>query len=254
VALVLPVVADEVTCHHANRARDFHYQNQLLHQRRKAMGEFLSVSAFHDQSVESIASHTSSYASRHGVACTPMGQGEVNEALDIAIFAPHNRWTVVLWPQYFNIHDIELCRSLSKEMPSLASTIHVYDGDYWVNAVFNRGTTVSLFASVPEYFAESETDAARLKSKWSGNAAAISEALSVPTEQIAPYFVHLDGDRSDQLGKAFADDEFELWDFWVFVDFWRRLGIAFPTNVCTYQQRLRLPKNFANKLPCDDEL
>ena len=26
-------------------------------------------------------------------------------------------------------------------------------------------------------------------------------------------------------GKAYNDDEYELEDFWVFVDFWRKLGI-----------------------------
>ena len=145
------------------------------------MGYFLAVSAFRDQSIESVASHTISYASKFGAACKSVGPGKMDERLDTIIFAPQNGWTVVLWPQYFNVHDIELCRSLSQEMPSLVSTVHVYDDNYWVNAVFDKGNTVSLFASNPGYSAESENPddrAEKMKAKWSGNASAISHTFA----------------------------------------------------------------------------
>jgi hypothetical protein len=217
------------------------------------MGHFLAVSAFRDQSVEAVASSTISYASMYGLACKTMGPGKADERVDLIIFAPQNRWTVVLWPQYFNVHDMELCRFLSEELSSLVSTVHVYHDDYWANATFDRGNTLSLFASVPGYFTESEGDAQRLKAKWSGNVSAVSMAVSVPEETISPHLVHLDPQRPNQPGKAFPDDRFELWNFWVFTDFWRRLGIAYPADVGDYRERLRLPKDFGRKLPCGDQ-
>lgn len=138
-------------------------------------------------------------------------------------------------------------------MLSLVCTVHVYDEDYWVNAIFEKGTSVSLFASEPSYFSESEEDAAKLKAKWSGDANAVSQLLSVPQEAISPYFVHLDAENPNQPGKAFPDDEFELSNFWVFTDFWRQLGITYPADVTNYQERLRLPKGFGRKLPFSDQ-
>jgi hypothetical protein len=45
---------------------------------------------------------------------------------------------------------------------------------------------------------------------------------------IAPYFATV---GENHMGKAFADDEFELSNFWVFTDFWRRVGISYPADV-----------------------
>ncbi len=217
------------------------------------MGNFLAVSAFRDQSVESVVSNTISYAAKYGTTCKPMGPGKVDERTDAIIFAPQKRWTLVLWPQYFNVHDIELCRILSADMPSLVSTVHVYDDDYWVNAIFDKGVTVSLFASVPGYFAETEEDLEKLKAKWSGDANSISQALSAPREAIAPYLVHLDAENPNDPGKVFPDDEFELQNFWVFTDLWRRLGITYPADMTNYAERLQLPKDFGRKLPFSDQ-
>jgi hypothetical protein len=218
------------------------------------MAHFLAVSAFRDQSVESVASHTVSYASTYDVACMTAGQGQPNEKMDAIIFAPQNRWTVVLWPVYFNIHDIELCRTLSGGMSSLISTVHVYHDEYWVNAVFDKGTTISLFASDPGHFAQSDEEIERLKVAWSGDANALSQAVSVPREAIEPYFVHLDTENPNQPAKAFPGDVFELWNFWVFTDFWCRHGIHYPNNMANYQERLRFPSRFDRKLPSSDEL
>ncbi len=60
------------------------------------MGYFLAVSAFRDQSVESVALHITLYTSRHGAACKPVGPGKPDEHVDVIIFAPQNQWTLVL--------------------------------------------------------------------------------------------------------------------------------------------------------------
>jgi hypothetical protein len=55
------------------------------------------------------------------------------------------------------------------------------------------------------------------------------------------------------MGRAFPDDEFELDDAWVFVDFWRRLGPRYPDETTSHARALRLAPDWAGKLPDGDE-
>ncbi len=225
------------------------------------MGGFLASSAVRDRPVKKVASQIQSCVSKHGVACKPVTSGPVVDATDVRIFAPTNSWTVVLWPEYFNIHDIEVCKELSAALRTTISTVHVYDGDYWTHVLLRDGEALDHFASMPNYFDEEDGEdgdeaephgAARAR-KWAGDASVVAKALSLPSpDAITPYFVSVDEDTDDE--KAFPEDEFELSDFWVFTDFWRKTGVAYPPDVAAYGARLRLGKNFAQKLPTSNEL
>lgn len=170
------------------------------------MGHFLAVSAFKDQSVDSVATHVKDYLARYGVTCDAVGEGNPDESQDALLYPPSNNWTVVLWPAYFNIHDFELCGRLSSAMQTLVSTIHVYDDDYWAHGLFRNGSFVDIFASKPAYFAEDADEAQRLRKKWKGNPQVIAAALTIPVESVAPYLVHVDQSNAQQ--KAFPSDEF----------------------------------------------
>lgn len=219
------------------------------------MGEFLAVSAFRDRPVEDLAPAVSHYVRGHGVACDLIQDGSHEEAVDALIFPPTNGWTVVLWPPYFNIHDITLCAAVSRELATLASTVHIYDGDYWTHVLFDRGDLVDRFASMPGYFTEDPGEVAALAESWAGDADRLGAALGKAAEDIRPYLVHIDPE-GEEPGMAFEDDEFGLDDYWVFTDLWKRIGVTYPDDVGNYERVLRLGKDFMDRLPtgADDDL
>lgn len=155
-----------------------------------------------------------------------MDEGEIDPADDVSAFGSVNGWTVVLWPEYFNIHDVAAVADMSGRLGVLASTVHTYDGDYWAHRLFRSGVELDRFASVPGYFAEDPNELLALEQRWAGNAMVVAEAVGCPVGQVAPYLVHVPAGADGRAGKAFADDEFPIDDMWVFVDFWRRLGIT----------------------------
>ncbi len=217
------------------------------------MGHFLAVSAFRDQNVQSVSEAVIAYSNHFDCECDLLTADEPNDACDALVFPPDNGWTVILWPSYFNIYDIELCRDVSSTLAAIVSTVHVYDGDYWAHALIESGTVRDVFASMPYYFAESPEDAARLTAQWSGNANVFGDVLGVSPDSIAPYFVHLPEDGSPLDRIAFSDDEFPLDDIWVFTDFWRRIGVSYPDPPTNFARILRFNRRFDRKLPSSNE-
>ncbi len=217
------------------------------------MGHFLAVSAFRDRSVQSVSEAVIAYARRFDCDCEPATGGEPDDSRDALVFTPDNGWTAILWPSYFNIHDIELCRDVSSALAAIVSTVHVYDGDYWAHALIESGTVRDVFASMPYYFAESPEDAARLTDQWSGNPQVVGDVLGVSPDTVVPYFVHLPADGSPLDANALPDDEFPLDDIWIFTDFWRRLGISYPDPPTSFDRILRFNRRFGRKLPSSEE-
>lgn len=65
----------------------------------------------------------------------------------------------------------------------------------------------------------------------------MGETFGVDPDPIAPYFAGINvrllkvlwrHARPSYSGKVWPDDEYPLWDVWVFTDLWRRLGITYP--------------------------
>ena len=219
------------------------------------MGEFLAVSAFHERTPEQVEAATTRYIESQGLALEALRTTTPDDARDSLVFPQANGWTVVLWPSYFNIHDIPLCAATSLDLGALVSAIHVYDGDYWAHSLFDRGERLDRFASVPGYFAEDEDEATAKALAWTGDANALGDAFGVDPATLSPYLRHVDLE-DETTSKAFPDDAFDLAFFWVFTDFWRRAGIAYPDDVSGFDRVLRLPTDFGRQLPtmADDEL
>jgi hypothetical protein len=219
------------------------------------MSEFLAVSAFRDTPIDDLAPAVRQYMSAHGVACDQIEDGSRDEALDALIYPPTNGWTVILWPPYFNINDVPLCAAVSRGLTTLTSTVHVYNGDYWTHVLFDRGEMIDRFASIPGYFAEDQAIVAALAESWAGDADRLSAALGTSPEVIRPYLVHV-SPEAGALGKAHEGDEFGLDNYWVFTDMWKRIGIAYPDDVGTFERVLRLGREFTDRLPtvADDDL
>jgi hypothetical protein len=217
-----------------------------------AMGSFLAVSAFRDRSVDAVAESVRKFMSAHGVAFEFVNTAEPDPHVDAAAYSPPNGWTVFLWPEYFNVHDIPLCEIVSRDLQTLVSTVHVYDDDYWTHVLFDRGELVDRFASMPGYFADDAGQAAMLERAWAGDADRLADALDVAPEVIRPYLVHVDPEAAE-MPKAFPDDESDLEDFWVFVDMWRRVGITYPEEVENYECLFRLGRDFMDRLPISQD-
>jgi hypothetical protein len=240
------------------------------------MGHFLAVSAFAGRPPDEVARHVVEYASRYGVSCVPTDEQEIDEHHDALVFASARGWTVVLWPAYFNIHDMAACRELSLRMSTLVSTVHVYDDDYWAHLLVRNGEVLDRFASLPGYFAKTPAEKEELRRKWRGDAAAMAQPFGVAADTLRPYLVDLDtrprpaparglkrvlrwagGTRQVEPeaapDKAYPDDEFALDNFWVFVDFWRRSGIEYPRDMRKFTAHLRFEAEYQEKLPTGDE-
>jgi hypothetical protein len=214
-------------------------------------GGFLAVSAFRDVRPRAVLAAAAQHLRQEGVAAE-LREKSTCEALDGRAYSARNGWTVVVWPPYFNVYDVELATAVSRRLGVLAATVHEYDGDYWTHVTIEGGRVLDRFASRPAYFAENPGEAARLRREWRGDAAAVAAAFGVPAGVIHPYLVEVDERQPDR--KVFADDEFELTSIWVFTDFWERLGIRYPDDVDDHEAVLRVEAGFLDELQPTSEL
>jgi hypothetical protein len=110
-----------------------------------------------------------------------------------------------------------LAAELSRLIVGPAIVFLEYDQAAWGYSLFERGTLVDRFWSIPDAVEMSPEECA-------GSADVVSRVFGVRAESLAPYIRHV----TDSDAKAFDDDEFALGDHWVRVDFMRRLGLAYP--------------------------
>jgi hypothetical protein len=224
------------------------------------VGEFVTASAFRTTDVDAVLAAGLGFFSAHSwPAGVPVSAEPVTDD-DVLIYPPVDGWIVVIWSGYFT--ELAAVEFMSRRLDVLASTVRIHDGDYWSHALFRAGVTLDRFASMPDYFTDDSDEVARLQAKYAGQPVTVAQAIGCPVEQVAPYFVQvgLDADDVDdelgeadpQLGKAFADDEFELDCPWVFTDFWRRLGVNYPEDVSAYQARIRPASGWLKTVPTGD--
>ena len=213
------------------------------------MGHFLAVTAIRSESTQEVTRAVCDYLKSHAVdyelvpATTPL-----SEDRDAQLLAPSSGWSVVVWPTYFNVHDFALAKSLASREGWLISTVHVYDGDYWEHLALQGSTELHAYCSRPNYWADEPTELARV-SAFDSSPNRLASAIGVPASALAPYLVDVDA-LSPNEGKAQPSDRFALDDFWVFTDFWRQLGIAYPDlTVTAASVVIRLSRWFGKRLP-----
>lgn len=226
------------------------------------MGEFVTVTAFKTDAASEVLDAVGRFFSSHGWPTERVEDARPLTGDDIAVYPPIGGWTVVMWPGYFT--ELAAAEFVSRETGVLASTVRVHDGDYWSHSLLRDGVFLDRFATMPDYFTDDPVQASRLKAKFAGQPLLVAEATGRPVEQIAPYLVHVeleDDEDEDEdgwdvpepaMGKAFPDDEFDLDNVWVFVDFWRRLGIVYPAIEAAPEAVLRLAPGWSGKLPVGD--
>jgi hypothetical protein len=168
-----------------------------------------------------ITAAISRYAAGHGVGTDVLGPEAVNDEDVATVSPPEGGWTVIAWPTYF-AGLTAASEWLSSEFGTVASAMTFYDGDFWQHVAYRYGVERDRFTSMPDHFADDPAEVASLRWEWAGNADVLEELFGCPAAAVAPYLAAPDGHR------AFPDDAFDLDDPWVFVDFWRRLGIRYP--------------------------
>lgn len=231
------------------------------------MGEFLAASAFRTQNADALCAAIAQFFSEHGYPAQRVEPGDPRDGSgnDAAVYEPAGAWCVVTWPTY--MQDGPAVEAITTMLGTTASSIRVHDGDYWVHRLVENGRTLDRFASMPDYFAADphSPETARLAAEWAGHPGVLATALGAAESDIAPYLLQapaLDDEDEDadhfeepggSWGKAFADDEHDRANVWVFVDFWRRIGITYPAasdgRSMPPKHLLRLPAGAALKLP-----
>ena len=177
------------------------------------------------------------------------GSSPPQQDRDAQLFSSAGGWIVILWPDYFNVHDFAVARSLASTEGWLICTVHVYDGDYWEHLAVQGTGELHSYCSRPSYW-QNEAAEAELErvSRFNPSPDRLAAAIGIPASTLTPYMVDVDTLASDST-KAHPDDQFALGDFWVFTDFWNRLGIQYPDPPNNPASIVRLYKWFAKRLP-----
>jgi hypothetical protein len=112
----------------------------------------------------------------------------------------------------------QLAAELSRLVVGPAIVFLEYDQAAWGYCLFESGTLLDRFWSIPDAVETPPEECA-------GSVAGVSRVFGVAADSIAPYIRHV----TDFDAKAFGEDEFALGDHWVRVDFMRRLGLTYPS-------------------------
>lgn len=211
------------------------------------MSHFFASSAFLNVAPERLAEETVGYCAQHGIRAKIVTEPHpVNERADALFYAPSSAWTVVTWPTYFNIHDVRLCAEVTRVLKTVAVTVNVYEGEFWSLEVLDSGRLADRFSPRGDYFSADEAAATADREKWRGNPKTVAALVGCSSDQVAPYYRHA---GAEEVGKIHVDDAFPLENFWVFTDIWRKFGAVYPDSPDAFSVRVRLPRQFGDKLP-----
>jgi hypothetical protein len=185
------------------------------------MGGFMALTALPVTDTAAVADAIARYAARHRVVAEVFGPEIVNDDDVATVSPPADGWTVLAWPTYFvGLEPAALW--LSAWFGVVTSAVTFYDNDFWMHVACDRGEYRDQFASMPDRFTDEPDEVDALRRQWAGHPDTLAGLFDRPVADIAPYLAR------PQPRTAFPDDVFDLDDPWVFVDFWRRLGITYP--------------------------
>jgi hypothetical protein len=204
------------------------------------MGLFLFASAIKSKSPIEIATAIKNYTKSRNIIAKVLTFAEwsstqnthidlhdiISQPISItSIYHPQNRWSVVI---YNNCHfeEKEICEYLSFQLKTLISFIKILDSEVWYHIVFYNGNQVDQFCSSPEIYEKQEEF-----KFYKGNTKKLAFYFEIEEYKIIPYLNQLNSEnRPDFLfKKAHEDDKYALGDEWIFIDFWKRLGIIYPS-------------------------
>jgi hypothetical protein len=195
-------------------------------------GDSLAVTAFRDRAAGDVAQAVGEYLTASGVTWARTAERPLDASGHVLIHPERDRWTVAVWPPFFNLLDAPLALDVSGRLGTVVSSIHVSDGGLWTHVLASRGAVVDRFASSDAFAAEDDDAGA-----WVGNASAVADAVGAPGEEIAPYLV-----RQADGGNYLA-----------FRELWLAMGIVYPDAIEPGALYIRLDPRFSDKLPAAAE-
>lgn len=165
---------------------------------------------------------------------------------DAQIYQDASGWILINWPNYFNLYDHYFAEKLSFHLNTLVSTISIYEGSLWTHVLYELGEELHRFCNIPDYFDEAN----QLTSDSSERGVKlVAEKFNVEIDRISGYFSYLsEVDDEPRFDKVHVHDEFEVWDFWVFCDFWAQAGIIYPEDEDYLVSSIRFYDGFEDKL------
>ena len=214
------------------------------------LGACVSTTAFRTSDAAALSAAICGLAQAHDLGCTAVAVSD-EFASNTLIFQPNNGWTVVFWPDNLVAQAVPIAVVLTRQLHLLASVVFVDDGGYWAHVLIEHGETLDQFCPRPGRVDPTPADAAEHLQKWRGDAALLARKFRVADELMAPYLRNLDAEAEAAkppkpgffarffapepppfvAGPAFPDDEYDLDDYDVYVDFWRRAGIHWPADM-----------------------
>lgn len=175
------------------------------------MGGSLAVSSYRHDDCTAVAAAIVEAVARLGGRATLGGEWPT-----VAVQAPDNGWTSVIWDPLdpFLRLGVETARTLG----TAGMVTDIYDGDFWRFVVADGDGIHTRFHSDPEYFEG-------VGQEWrSPDPIVAGRVLGVDPWSIAPYLAA----GGEAGGYAHDGDRCELDDPWVFVDLWHRIGATYP--------------------------
>jgi hypothetical protein len=133
----------------------------------------------------------------------------------------------VLYPASFCNWD-DVSQFMSEKLPTSVFSFHIHDGDLWMFVLFQNGSRVTQFNTVPNYW--EELDAAGLAT-WTADPRKVADAARVSAEEVAPYLVRWNDEDLEQPSHfARVGDRFPRGSEWQVTDFMLRLGFQYPID------------------------
>lgn len=115
---------------------------------------------------------------------------------------------------------------ISRELTTSAMLCYIYDGDYWGYFFYDKGKEADSFNPIPDYFEEISDEE---KQRLSGNSKVIAQYFNVDESRIKKYLVLWNDDifDTDEMPKAYDDDEFGTGEDWQMADFMKAIGYSY---------------------------
>jgi hypothetical protein len=194
------------------------------------------MTAVRSSDAAAVAEAVADFAGLHGVRAELVPVKAEVQRKAALVLPPVNGWTVISWPPYIRFL-IDVSRWLSGELNTVVSVVDVFEDDDWSHVAISGGEICDKYSTTPRNRVTPGTTSREANRRWGGNPRVVGEVFGVDPDLIAPYFAGINVRllkilwryaRPSYSGKVWPDDEFPLWDVWVFTDLWRRLGIAYP--------------------------
>ena len=159
----------------------------------------------------------------------------------------------MLWPEYFNLYDVAICRALSERLDTVVSAVGLAGNDGWSHHLLRAGTVLDRFASYPLALAQHLGEVESVARAWAGDPATVAAMFGVPSRTSRPTSARPDprrpttstprSRRSPRAASASGGRGAERAptgtpggsggpaDPWGFTRFWELVGITYPVRL-----------------------